>query len=86
MVFLLCPECSNDLGSYKLWFDTVKKDMVNNYMNKNFKDKDYVLMIGKKFDLTFGDVLESVGITLECCKSHMLTNFEEAPIEEHKSN
>lgn len=75
VVYILCPECSEDLAEIYPFYNLVK----NRFCEKLLKHSDIdVDKIDFKSDILvkFDFILDALHITNMCCRTHVLTNTE----------
>lgn len=74
--FILCLECRENLGQYK---DFIKAyELCIKMLNKNILDNCHPgkLEIEHNVIPDFSDLLDSLGLTKICCRTHLLSNAD----------
>lgn len=77
VVYILCPECSEDLAEIYPFYDCVKNRFCEKILsdkNIDFDKVDFKSDILVKFEF----ILDAVNITNMCCRSHIIgaTSFD----------
>lgn len=77
VVFILCPECSEDLAIIYPFYNMVKSKYCKNLINLEKINID-IDKIDFKNDILvkFEFILEALHITNMCCRAHILGNTE----------
>ena len=74
--FILCPECSNNLGEVQLFIDLVTEGYIKHSIQNNPKIKNYdvsKLKMSPGLIPPIGFILDAVGLKLICCRSHAMS-------------